>query len=234
MQVELEFSLQRLNTAPEKITFSVKRMFNAGWAGSDPKALQHHIDELGKLGVPAPRHVPTLLALGNHLLTTSRDIQVHGDETSGEVEWVLLWHKGEIFVTTGSDHTDRKLESVSVAKSKNMCLNVIAPELWPYEEVRDHFDRLELSCTVTRGGRSAPYQQDRCAALLPPDYWIEDLQKRLGTLSDGLVFFSGTIGTVEGLVAGDGYDFALHDPVLNRTIRHGYRCEVMTGAIEDF
>jgi len=78
------------------------------------------------------------------------------------------------------------------------------------------------------------YQEDRCAAILPPEYWIEDLQTRLGGLGDGLVLFSGTIGTVAGLVAGDGYDFTMYDPVLNRTVGHGYTCEVMAGAIETF
>ncbi len=145
MRVELELTVNRLNREPEKIVFNAKRMFNAGWVGSDRQALQHHIDELADVGVAAPKHIPTLLALGNHLLTHSRHIQVHGPQTSGEVEWVLLWHHGEILVTVGSDHTDRKLESVSVAKSKNMCLNVIARDLWPYEEVKDHFDQLRAA-----------------------------------------------------------------------------------------
>ena len=234
MQVELELKINRLNKPTENITFNVERMFNAGWAGSDREALQHHIDELAELGVPAPKHVPTLLALGNHLLTTSQDIQVHGDQTSGEVEWVLLWYKGEIFVTVGSDHSDRKLEAHSVAKAKNMCLNVIAADLWPYAEVKDHFGQMELSCTVTREGKVSPYQKDNCGALFPPGYWLEDLEKRLGAFEDGLVFFSGTIGTVEGLVVGEAYDFQLNDPVLNRTIKHGYKCKVLTGAIEDY
>ena len=234
MRVELELTVNRLSREPEKILFSAKRMFNAGWVGRDRKALQHHIDELAEVGVAPPKNIPTLLALGNHLLTHSRHIQVHGPQTSGEVEWVLLWHRKEILVTVGSDHTDRKLESVSVAKSKNMCLNVIARELWPYAEVKDHFDQLRLHCTVTRSGKVSLYQEDLCGAILPPEYWIEDLHKRLGGLEDGLVLFSGTIGTVEGLVAGDGYDFKLYDPVLNRTLGNGYTCEVMAGAIETF
>lgn len=234
MRVELDLTVHRLNREPEQIVFSATRMFNAGWVGSDRQALQHHIDELAAVGVTPPKHIPTLLALGNHLLTHSRRIQVHGPETSGEVEWVLLWHQGKILVTVGSDHTDRKLESVSVAKSKNMCLNVIARDVWPYNEVEDHFSRLELHCTVTRGGRTSLYQEDRCGAILSPEYWVADLDQRLGGLEDGLVLFSGTIGTVQGLVVGDGYDFSLHDPVLNRTIRHGYTCEVMAGAIETF
>ena len=234
MIVELKLRVHRLNKAPETITFSVERMFNAGWAGSDRTAVQHHIDELAALGVQSPKHIPTLLALGNHLLTNSEDIQVHGDQTSGEVEWVLLRHKGEFFVTVGSDHSDRKLESHSVAKSKNMCLNVIAKDVWPYEEVKDHFGQLELSCSVTREGEISPYQKGNCDTLLPPTYWLDDLETRLGGLQDGLVLFSGTIGTVKGLVVGDAYNFKIHDPVVNRTINHRYSCKLLTGAIEDY
>ena len=53
------------------------------------------------MGVPAPQFIPTLFALGNHLLTTSDAIQVHGAKTSGEVEYVLLKHNDELFVTVG-------------------------------------------------------------------------------------------------------------------------------------
>lgn len=230
----LDLRVHRRDAAPESIAFGVERMFNAGWAGSDRAALQHHIDELAAIGVPAPKHVPTLFALGNHLLTTSDAIQVHGAETSGEVEYVLLWHRGEVFVTVGSDHTDRKLETHSLPKAKNMCLNVMAPAVWPYDEVREHFGELELTCTVTREGRTELYQQGRCAELLPPERWLDDIVSRADGARDGLAFFSGTIGTVKGLVAGDAYHFTLRDPILDRSIEHGYRCQVLTGAIEEY
>lgn len=234
MENILALTVNRLNGSARKIRFRVQRLFNAGWAGSDRNAIDHHISELAALGVPAPKHVPTLFALGNHLLTTSRSIQVHGDSTSGEVEYVILKHRGELLVTVGSDHTDRRLETHSIPKAKNMCLNVMASEVWPYEEVRSHFDRLELACWVERGGEMALYQRDVCSALLPPAYWIKEISARVGAFSDRAVLFSGTIGTVSGLVVGDAYEFRLTDPVLARTITHRYDCHVLTGAIEDY
>jgi hypothetical protein len=234
MQNIIRLNIHRREQQVEQIDFGVRRMFNAGWAGSDPEAVQHHIDELAELGVPAPKHVPTLFALGNFLLTTSESIQVHGEETSGEVEYVLLWHKGELLVTVGSDHSDRKLEVHSIPKAKNMCLNVMAKDVWPYEEVEEHFADLELSCSVTRRDQTLPYQQGRCSALLQPSYWIDDVLGRAGGLTDGLVFFSGTIGTVQGLVVGERYEFSMQDPMLHRTLSHRYKCEVLTGAIEDY
>lgn len=234
MDIHIPVIIERLGKEPQAIKLSVKKLFNAGWAGRDRAAVQHHIDELAAIGVKPPRHIPTLFALGNHLLTSQQVIQVHGEETSGEIEYVLFWYNGEIFVTAGSDHTDRRLEKHSIPKSKNLCLNVMAPVAWPYDEVKDHFDQLILDCTVSRDGSDRPYQNGTAEALIGPAYWLDLLEERLGGLDDGLVFFSGTIGTVEGLVVGDGYGFRLIDPVLGRTIAHRYSCEVLTGAIEDY
>ena len=115
-----------------------------------------------------------------------------------------------------------------------MCLNVMAPDVWPYEEVKDHFAQLELACWVLLDGKRSLYQKDLCSALLPPEYWLTDLEARIGGFGEGVVLFSGTIGTVAGLVVGDSYEFQMTDPVLNRTIWHKYDCEVLSGAIEDY
>ncbi len=234
MENILNLRIHKLKSPISEIQFSVKRIFNAGWAGSDRAAIQHHIGELVQMGVPAPQFIPTLFALGNHLLTTSDAIQVHGDKTSGEVEFVLIEHNSELFVSVGSDHTDRRLEAHSIPKAKNMCLNVIAPDVWPYEEVKDHFAQLELACWVWSDGERALYQKDLCSALLPPEYWLKDLEARIGGLAEGVVLFSGTISTVAGLVVGDSYEFQITDPVLDRAIWHKYDCEVLSGAIEDY
>ncbi len=234
MENILKIRVHRLNSPVSEIRFPVRLIFNAGWAGNDRAAIQRHIDELAEMGVPAPKHIPTLFALGNHLLTTSDVIQVHGDNTSGEVEYVLLNHKDELFITVGSDHTDRRLETHSIPKAKNMCLNVMAQDVWPYDEVKDHFGALELVSWVWRNGERLLYQKDLCSALLAPEYWLNDLKTRIRGFKQGLVFFSGTIGTLEGLITGDVYEFALTDPVLKRSIRHNYNCEVLSGAIEDY
>jgi len=234
MENTLNLRVHRLDSPISEIRFSVRRIFNAGWAGSDRAAIQHHIDELAEMGVPAPQFIPTLFALGNHLLTTSDAIQVHGAKTSGEVEYVLLRHNNELFVSVGSDHTDRRLEAHSIPKAKNMCLNVMARDVWPYEEVKDHFAELELACWVLQDGNRSLYQKDLCSALLPPEYWLNDMEARIGGFDEGMVLFSGTIGTVAGLVVGDSYEFQMTDPVLNRTIWHKYDCEVLSGAIEDY
>ena len=100
--------------------------------------------------------------------------------------------------------------------------------------MKDHFGDLELECTTVRDGTRELYQRDRASSILPPERWIDEIVERAGGLTDGVAFFSGTIGTVAGLAVADRYDFVLRDPVLEREIRHGYRCHVLAGAIEDY
>ena len=59
------------------------------------------------------------------MLTQADRIQVLGDDTSGEVEPVLVGAADRLWVTVGADHTDRKLESYGVAVSKQVCPKVI-------------------------------------------------------------------------------------------------------------
>ena len=63
--------------------------------------------------------------------------------------------------------------------------------------------------------------------IAPPDVleisiWGEPELQRAN-----LVVMSGTVATHGGLVYADSYDMELHDPVLRRTIRHGYRVELL-------
>ncbi len=53
---------------------------------------------------------------------------------------------------------------------------------------------------------------------------LEDL---FGTVPANTVVMSGTIPSKAGLVYGDSYEMEMHDPILNRTIRHSYRVEVL-------
>ena len=54
---------------------------------------------------------------------------------------MLVGWQGRIFVGTGSDHTDRKVESYSVTVSKQMCDKPIAPVLWDLDDVIGHWDQ---------------------------------------------------------------------------------------------
>lgn len=45
------------------------RLVVAGWTGRDRAAIEHHIDELARLGVPRPSTVPLYYRLAHSLLT---------------------------------------------------------------------------------------------------------------------------------------------------------------------
>lgn len=212
------------------LSFPVRRLLLGGWAGRGRDDVQHHIDELVKLGVPPPAEVPILMPMPRHLITTGDAIEVRDRVTSGEAEYVLLFDGQRLLVTVGCDHTDREVERVDIAKSKQLYPNVIASEVWPYDDVREHWDALELTCWVETNGRFALYQHGRLAALLSAASWLDTLRQR-DLLVPGTVLFSGAMPTTSGaLVYADAYRFSLADPMLGRTLEHSYRAIPLSGA----
>jgi hypothetical protein len=218
--------------AERELQMDVQNIFNAGYAGKNQKLVQEHIDELAKVGVPAPSTTPTLYPIANYLLTTSEKIQVQHNQTSGEIEYVLLWIDGELYATVGSDHTDRNLENYSVPKSKQACPNIVPTKVWKFEEVKDHWDSLELECWITKNGEKQLYQKGKCGDLMSKVEWETTFNERKVS-KDGNVFFSATVNTVgNALIFGDLYEFSITDPVLNRKIVHQYEVEVLPVGIE--
>ena len=221
----LDLRLEK-NGAPVPLRFAADRLVCAGWVGRDRAALQAHIDELAHLGVPAPTRTPIYMTFSTYLLTTSDEITVVSDKSSGEVEYVLLCRNGEIWVTVGSDQTDRDVETKSIPASKQMYAKVLAADCWSYADVRDHWNRLTLRCWVTKDGTRRVYQEATLEAILPPDDLLASMPEPPAR-DEGVVIFSGTIATQGGLVYGDAYELELHDPVLNRSIRTAYRATVL-------
>src|SRR5437867_11860386 len=77
-----------VNGAPRRI--DITELVVAGWTGRDKAAVEHHIAELAAIGVKRPRTVPCFYRLGANLLTTAREVEVVGEDSSGEVEFVLV------------------------------------------------------------------------------------------------------------------------------------------------
>ncbi|WP_207477932.1 DUF2848 domain-containing protein [Arenibaculum pallidiluteum] len=203
----------------------IKDLVIAGWAGRDMAAVEHHIEELAALGVPRPSTVPLFYRVGTNQLTTAAEIDVLGPGSSGEAEAVVLSLPGGMYVGIGSDHTDRDVESYSVAVSKQMCPKPIGPELWPLDEVAAHWDRLELRSWAVIGGERVLYQEGAVAGLRDP----RDLIARhagAGGLPVGTAMFCGTLAAIGGIRPAERFEMELRDPVLGRALRHAYamRC----------
>jgi hypothetical protein len=215
----------------ERLTIPVRWVWNGGWAGRNQQEVQKHVDELAEHGIPGPTVVPIYFPLSNNLLTTSDRLQAVGPESSGEVEYVLLFTEHGTLVGVASDHTDRAFERHGIQQAKQMYPNVMAPEVWPLEEVRDHWDELELHCWVTVDGERRIYQEVTLAELLSADQWL-DIIRREGIDKPGTAFLSGAPPTVGGLAFGQRFEIELRDPVLGRALRHAYEVELLPHGVQ--
>ncbi|MBO4122543.1 DUF2848 domain-containing protein [Cupriavidus gilardii] len=212
-----------------ELALDIQRLIIAGWTGRDLEAVQHHIEELQAIGVKPPASVPTFYPLAASLLTTADVIEVPRDDSSGEIEVVLLQADDGLYVGVGSDHTDRKVEAYDVTVSKQMCDKPVGTQVWRFDEVADHWDSLEMRCWRVRDGERALYQEGKVTRLLDP----RDLIQRLtgeSSLPSGTAMFCGTQAVIGELGHGEAFEVELHDPVRNRTLRHAYRVQTLAVA----
>jgi hypothetical protein len=206
---------------------SVDHLVLAGWAGRDQAAVEAHIAELEALGAPRPSRTPVFYRVAASLLTTERAIEVVGNESSGEVEFVLVAGGDGMWVGLGSDHTDRGLERSSVALSKQLCAKVVAPTLWRFDDLLPHWDQVQLRSWAHRGGAREPYQDGTLAQILPPRDLLSLYAGFAAPIVAGGMLFSGTLPTIREVAPADAFEMELFDPVLNRRLSHDYRVNVL-------
>ena len=191
----------------------------AGWTGRDEAQLKKHIMELAEIGVKPPKTTPIFYRVAASLITYANAIQVSGPDTSGEVEFVLLSKPDGLWVTVGSDHTDRKAETIGVSLSKQLCEKPIANEAWKYDEVKPHWDKLVLRSWAD----GKLYQEGPVTAMRSP----EDLLSRHGQIPAGWAMFCGTLAAKGGIRSADVFRMELDDPVKKRKLAHEYRIHVL-------
>ena len=220
----LEFNLALREGAAERIGFEVGTLIVAGWTGRDEAALRHHIEELAAIGVPRPSSVPVFYRNSTLNVTQAPRLQVLGPDTSGEAEPVVVAHGGRLWLTVGSDHTDRKAETMGIALSKQLCAKPVGRELWLLDDVVGHWDQLRLRAFATIDGRRVTYQEGTLAGMRTP----ADLIARFGAaLPAGAMMFCGTLAAIGGIRPASRFEVELEDPVLNRTLRHAYDIDVL-------
>jgi hypothetical protein len=202
--------------------FDVEQLVIAGWTGRDREAVERHIAELAAIGVRRPRTIPCFYRLGTTLPTSASDVDVVGDDSSGEVEYVLVSAADGMYIGVGSDHTDRKVEAYGVTVSKQMCPKPIGPELWRLADVERHWDRLMLRSRVTRGGQKILYQEGSVNNILAPGDLVAKFPASQGTLPVGTMMFCGTLPVQGAIGSGDRFEIELIDPVRQRSLQHEY------------
>ena len=220
----LIFNLPSENIAEPPLQIEVDCLVIAGWTGRDAHAVEHHIGELEAIGVPRPSAVPLFYRVGANQLIQAGTVQVVGDQTSGEAEPFLFFHAGEFFVSIASDHTDRALETHSVALSKQICPKPVSRSAWRLADVLDHWDQLVLRSWIEENGESRPYQEGTLVALRGPADLLERYGARNPQPAEGFAMSCGTLGAIGGVRTSASFRMELFDPCLGRRITHAYRC----------
>jgi hypothetical protein len=204
----------------------------AGWTGRDADAIRHHIDELAAVGVPPPSTVPLYYRASAQMLTQADVIEALGPDSSGEAEPVLMRADGQWWLTVGSDHTDRRVETYSVAVSKQMCAKPIARAAWRWDDVAAYQDEIELGSRILEDGRWVDYQRGTLASIRPLAQLLASGPLASHPDPAGAFQFCGTLGAIPnaqgaGIRAAAEMEIRLHDPRRRRSIVHRYAVRVL-------
>ncbi|MFE4081663.1 DUF2848 family protein [Paenarthrobacter sp. YIM B13468] len=216
-QVPLTF---RVVGTDKTITVSDFHAVVAGYTGRDPKAVQHHIDELAAIGVAPPPEVPMFYRMDSHLFDTSGEHDTSNNLTSGEIEPLYIRHDGKYYLGIGSDHTDRDIEAQDIGDSKRACPKPIATEVIEVPSLED----LDLDqCTARSWVDGELYQEGSLAGLRKPADVVEKLLTRTDIGDSDFMCLGGTLPLLKGkFVDGTSWKVELSFPDGTR-IEHNYK-----------
>ncbi len=224
--MKLEFRIETTEIAYDA-SVDISTVIVAGWAGRDHAAIEHHIEELAAIGVPRPSAVPLYYRIADNQLTQAERVQAVGPHSSGEVEAFVFNFNGEMMVSIASDHTDRKLESHSVALSKQICIKPVARSAWRFADVADHWDELIIRSTIEEHGKRVSYQEGPLSTLRTPLDLIAGYTGDVSTLPVGTGMTCGTVAVQGGIRPAQVFEMELHDPKLGRSLQHRYVVEIL-------
>ena len=217
----MRFTIQ---SGGQDINFAPARVIIAGYTGRNQDEVRAHVKELAAQGIPAPTEIPTIFRTTLDRLTAANEIEVVGTRTAGEAEVVLLVNGQDLWVSIGSDHTDRELEKIDIPASKQVCPKPVSSTVWRYADIRERWDGLILRSWVGESGREQLYQEGRMAALLRPEDLLALLRRRLGNLVDGAAVYTGTIPLIGGAFISKPYFVAeLFDETTGDSLKCSYR-----------
>lgn len=203
----------------DEVMFDCEHLILAGWSARDEASVRGHMAELAEHGVPPPSTFPLFYRVSAYLVSQTDRLEVLGPHTSGEIEYVIVAMQDGLWVTVGSDQTDRMAEKYGVALSKQLAGKVLARTLWRLDEVRERWDSLVLRAHATIGGERVLYQEGALALMRTPD----DLMQRYGKpLKPGTIMMSGTLNAIGGIRAGSRFEMQMEDREARRSITHAY------------
>lgn len=207
--------------SPDQLTLTGFRSIVAGYTGRDEAQVRHHIDELAAIGVAPPPQVPMFYPMPDTAASTAATAPVSGDNTSGEIEPVIIRHAGKFYLGVGSDHTDRSLETVDVGQSKQACPKPLGSDV---VEIDDWTAFGWDKCYARSWVDGVLYQSGSLSGLRRPEALLAILADRLENFDDSsdLVCFAGTLPLIDGtFVSGTQWELELTLPD-GRSLRHTY------------
>jgi len=211
------------------LDFPVARILDAGFTGKNREGAMKHVEELKAHGVAAPDRIPAYFAVTRELVTTDDEIEVLGNDTSGEVEVVFLFKGDQVYIAVGSDHTDRELEKDSIPKSKVICPKVVSRDVWKLADVKPHWEQLKLQSWIEADGQRTLYQEGSLADFLTVDDFLDGVRSVVADGSlDGMVLYMGTMPSLGGkLLFSPTFEGRLSDDVLGRELSLRYSINPM-------
>lgn len=226
--MQAQFKVESGN-AERIVSVDIDTFVVAGWAGRDMAAIEHHIEELAAIGVPRPSSVPLYYRIGQNQMTQAERVEVVGPHTSGEIEVFIFSAGGTLYVSIASDHTDRKLESHSVALSKQICPKPTGCTAWVYAEVEGHWDELIVRSWIEENGQRVAYQSGPLSSLRTPRELVNGYLAGHGLerLPDGTGMTCGTVPAIGGIRPAPVFEMELYDPVLGRSLHHRYTLNIL-------
>ena len=115
-----------------------------------------------------------------------------------------------------------------------MAPNVVAPTVWRWRDVAEHWDTVTIHSTISDGDRVVEYQRAGVDEFWTPAEMRASIDGRVTPVPGAKILFSGTVVTLdEELDFGRTFTMSLRDPVLGRTIEHTYRTVVLSEEISD-
>ncbi len=225
--ISMKFVYHSIRGDKTEIDLSWDSLAIIGFSAKNEELIRKHIDELSGMGIASPRETPSIYWIDPSRVSQSKHIYVVGEDTSGEVEVFCAFDdKNEMYITVGSDHTDRRLERESIHKSKQICNKIMGTDCWRFTEIADHADAIEMRCYVRRDKdeKFRLYQKGQLGFLKPLDELkaLVERKGKTGLLNRKFSFFSGTVPFLNEAVSGHEYIISLYDPLLKREIRAVY------------
>ena len=166
----LQFKLRKKSGKDSLFELEVERLVHCGRTARDQLRLpQHAALPPSATGDRRPVHGAVAFLVPAVNATHSEKIQAYDIKNNAEVEPVIFFDEQEkMYVTVGSDHADRNLESTAGPKSKLWMPKIMGGEAWLYEEIKEHWDYLILRMSAYMEGIHRLYMDDRISEILPP------------------------------------------------------------------